>query len=186
MILPPVATAFAGIGILPGSWDISLFRVMFVKKQVWKTYVFWILFTEAVGFLSGWLTRESTRLYSETIVQPPLSPPAIVFPIVWVILFALMGIGAARIDLSPPSSGRTRSLRIYILQLAVNFLWSIIFFNLQKYGLALLWLIFLWVLILWMILSFRKVDRTAALLQIPYLLWVTFAAYLNFGVWVLN
>ena len=77
--------------------------------------MFWILFTEAVGFLSGWLTRESTRLYSETIVQPPLSPPAIVFPIVWVILFALMGIGAAHIDLSPPSSGRTRSLRIYIL-----------------------------------------------------------------------
>ena len=92
MILPPVATAFAGIGILPAGWDISLFRVMFVKKQVWKTYVFWILFTEAVGFLSGWLTRESTRLYSEVIIQPPLSPPAIVFPIVWAILFALMGI----------------------------------------------------------------------------------------------
>ena len=159
---------------------------MSVKTRVWKTYLFWILFTEAVGFLSGWLTRESTRLYSEVIIQPPLSPPAILFPIVWVILFALMGIGAARIDLSPISPERTQSLRIYILQLAVNFFWSIIFFNLQKYGFALLWLVFLWVLILWMIRSFRKVDRTAALLQIPYLLWVTFAAYLNFGVWVLN
>jgi len=163
-----------------------LLGVMSVKKQVWKTYLFWILFTEVVGFLSGWLTRESTRLYSETIIQPALSPPAIVFPIVWTILFALMGIGAARIDLSPTSPKRTQSLRIYIFQLAVNFFWSIIFFNLQKYGFALLWLVFLWALILRMIGSFRKVDRTAALLQIPYLLWVTFAAYLNFGVWVLN
>ncbi len=166
--------------------NISLFRVMFVKKQVWKTDLFWILFTEAVGALSGWLTRESTQLYMQGLQRPPLSPPAAVFPVVWVILFALMGIGAARIDLAEPSPERTQSLRIYILQLAVNFFWSIIFFNLQRYGLALLWLIFLWILIVWMIRSFRKVDPLAALLQIPYLLWVTFAIYLNFGVWLMN
>ena len=64
--------------------------------------------------------------------------------------------------------------------------WSIIFFNLQNFGFALIWLIILWLLILWMIFSFRKVDSLAAWLQIPYLLWVTFAAYLNFGVWILN
>ena len=157
-----------------------------MKNRAWKTYLFWILFTQAVGAFSGWLSRESTQLYMQIIQQPPLSPPAAVFPIVWPILFALMGIGAARIDLAEPSPARTQSLRIYVLQLAVNFFWSILFFNLQRYGFALLWLVFLWVLILWMILSFRKVDRTAALLQIPYLLWVTFAAYLNFGVWVLN
>ena len=157
-----------------------------MKRRTWKTYLFWILFTEAVGLLAGWLTRESTQLYTQVIQRPPLSPPAVVFPIVWTILFALMGIGAARIDLSDPSPERTRSLRVYVLQLAVNFVWSILFFNLQRYGLALLWLVFLWVLILWMILSFRKVNPVAALLQIPYLLWVTFAAYLNFGVWRLN
>ena len=73
-----------------------------MKKFPWKPYVFWILFTEAVGALSGWLTRDGAKHYGEAIVQPPLSPPAIVFPIVWGILFALMGIGAARIYLSPP------------------------------------------------------------------------------------
>ena len=136
--------------------------------------------------LSGWLTRESTQIYARIIEQPPLSPPAIVFPIVWTILFALMGIGAARIYLAPASGTRSRSLQLFLLQLAFNFFWSIIFFNLERFGFALLWLIALWVLILFMILSFRKVDRLGALLQIPYLLWVTFALYLNFGVWLLN
>ena len=154
--------------------------------QNWKTYAFWILLAEAVGALSGWLTREGTEIYQSTIVQPPLSPPPLVFPIVWSILFALMGIGAARIYLSPVSGRRTRALLVFLLQLAFNFFWSIIFFNLQAFGFALIWLIILWGLILWMILSFAKVDKTAALLQIPYLLWVTFALYLNAGVWWLN
>ena len=97
-----------------------------------------------------------------------------------------MGIGAALVWRKPASRERTRSLRLFIVQLAVNFFWSILFFNGQVYGFALVWLMLLWALIAWMILSFRSVDRTAALLQIPYLLWVTFAAYLNAGVWLLN
>lgn len=157
-----------------------------MKKSTWKTYAFWILFSEAVGALSGWLTRDGTKIYNETIAQPPLSPPSIVFPIVWGILFALMGIGAARIYLSPASGARSRSLLLFLIQLSFNFFWSIIFFNFQAFGFAFIWLIILWLLILLMILSFRKVDRLAAWLQIPYLLWVTFAAYLNFGVWLLN
>ena len=173
-------------GIIFHPVNIFCCEVVDVKKRGWKTYLFWILFTEAVGFLAGWLTRESTQLYTQVIQRPPLSPPAVVFPIVWTILFALMGIGAARVDLAEPSAERTQSLRIYVLQLAVNFFWSIIFFNLQRYGLALLWLVLLWILVLWMIRSFNKVDPVAALLQIPYLLWLTFAAYLNAGVWVLN
>lgn len=157
-----------------------------MKEHKWVPYVLWILFTEAVGFLSGWLTRQGSELYSQTIVKPPLSPPAIVFPIVWGILFVLMGIGAARIYLAEPSPTRARSLRIFLLQLAFNFFWSILFFNFQAFGLALIWLLILWGLILWMIFSFQQVDPPAAWLQVPYLLWVTFAAYLNFGVWRLN
>ena len=157
-----------------------------MKKTQWKTYAFWIMFTEAVGVLSGWLTREGTELYRASIVKPPLSPPGIIFPIVWTILYALMGMGAARIYLSPASGARSQSLLRYVLQLAFNFFWSILFFNLQAFGLSFLWLITLWVLILLMILSFYKVDPAAAWLQLPYLLWVTFAAYLNLGVWFLN
>ena len=157
-----------------------------MKQHKWLSYVLWILFTEGVGFLSGWLTREGSQLYSQTIVKPPLSPPAMVFPIVWGILFVLMGIGAARIYLAEPSPERTRGLRIFLLQLAFNFFWSILFFNFQVFGIALIWLLILWGLILWMIFTFRQVDPPAAWLQVPYLLWVTFAAYLNFGVWRLN
>lgn len=152
----------------------------------WKTYGFWILLTEAVGALSGYLSREAAMLYSEFIDKPPLSPPAIVFPIVWTILYALMGIGIARIRLKPPSPERTKATGLYLTQLAVNFFWSLIFFNAQAFGLALLWLILLWVLVFLMIRAFHKVDPLSAKLQIPYLLWLTFAAYLNAGVWLLN
>lgn len=157
-----------------------------MKQHTWKIYAAWILLPVAVGSLSGWLTREGAKAYSESIIQPPLSPPAMVFPIVWGILFVLMGIGAARIYLAPASQARTNSLRLFFIQLAFNFFWSIIFFNAQAFGLALVWLLILWCLILWMIFTFRKVDPLAAWLQIPYLLWVTFAAYLNGGVWLLN
>lgn len=157
-----------------------------MKHHTWKIYAAWILLAEAVGGLSGWLTRDGAKAYSQSIIQPPLSPPAMVFPIVWGILFALMGIGAARIYLAPPSRERTNSLRIFLLQLAFNFFWSILFFNLQAFGAALVWLLILWGLIVWMIVAFRKVDPLAAWMQIPYLLWVTFAAYLNYGVWMLN
>ena len=157
-----------------------------MEKSTWKTYAFWIALAEAVGALSGWLTRKGVKIYSATVEQPTLSLPSIVFPIVWGILFVLIGVGAARIYLAAASNVRSRSLLLFLVQLAFNFFWSIIFFNLQAFGFAFLWLIVLWVLILLMILSFRKVDKPAAWLQIPYLLWMTFAAYLNFGVWMLN
>ena len=152
----------------------------------WKTYTFWIILTEAVGALSGYLSRESTELYAEFITKPPLSPPGIVFPIVWTVLYALMGIGIARIRLAEDSPARRRSTALYLLQLGFNFLWSLIFFNAQAFGFALLWLLALWLLVFSMIRSFRKVDSLAAWLQIPYLIWLTFAAYLNAGVWLLN
>ena len=152
----------------------------------WKRYAFWIGLSEAVGFLSGWLTRQGTKIYQTTVAQPPLSPPPAVFPVVWSILFALMGIGAARIYAAPPSSNRTRALLLFFVQLAFNFFWSIIFFNLQAFGFAFFWLLALWALIIGMMVTFARVDKPAAWLQLPYLLWVTFAAYLNLGVWLLN
>ena len=156
------------------------------QKGNWKTYLFWIVLTEAVGGLSALLTRRGMEIYKETIVKPPLSPPMIVFPIVWAILYALMGIAVARTQLKGESALQERSLLLYIIQLGFNFCWSIFFFNLQAFGFAFLWLMTLWGLIIWMLLTFRKVDKTAAYLVIPYLLWVTFAAYLNAGVYLLN
>ena len=157
-----------------------------MKGKTIKTYTFWIVFTEAVGALSGILSRSGSQAFEQTVQQPPFSPPGILFPIVWTILYALMGIGAARIWLSPPSTARNRGINLYLMQLTVNFFWSLIFFNAAAYGLAFLWVLILWALVLWMILVFAQIDRTAALLQIPYLLWLTFAAYLSFGVWRLN
>ena len=157
-----------------------------MKKQNWQVYLFWILLSEAVGLLSGWLSGEGTAIFGQTAIQPPLSPPAILFPIVWTILYSLMGIGAARISVTPDSPERNRSLNLFIAQLIINFFWSLIFFNARAYGFALLWLILLFVLVLWMTLEFRKTDPLAALLQVPYLLWLAFAAYLNYGVWMLN
>ena len=157
-----------------------------MKNGKWKVYAFWILLAEGVGALSGWLSREGMKIYESAIVQPPLSPPSWLFPIVWSILYALMGIGTARVWIAPPGIHRSRGLNLFIIQLIVNFFWSLIFFNLQAFGFALLWLVLLWSLVLWMILEFRKVDKLAGNIQIPYLIWLTFAAYLNLGVWYLN
>lgn len=157
-----------------------------MKKQNISTYAFWILLSVGVGALSGWLSRDGTILFGETAAQPPLSPPAILFPIVWTALYILMGISAARVSLSPPSAARSAGLNLFVLQLTVNFFWSLIFFNARAYGFALLWLLLLWILVLLMILAFRKTAPVAAALQLPYLLWLTFAAYLNWGVWYLN
>ena len=139
----------------------------------------------ALGGLSAALTMGDMKDYAD-ILKPPLSPPAILFPIVWTILYALMGIGAARVARTGVSRDRSHALLLFGLQLIFNFCWSIFFFELHAYGFAFFWLIALWTLILAMTLTFRKVDAPAAALQIPYLAWVAFAGYLNFGVWLLN
>ena len=163
-----------------------LILVMLMKTISWKPYLLWILIAEAVGGLSGWLTREGSRIFSETVAQPPLSPPAWAFPLAWGILYALMGISAARVCLNTSSPERSKGLNLFITQLTVNFFWSLIFFNAQAYGFAFFWLLLLWGLVLAMILQFRRVDPLSAILQLPYLLWLSFAAYLSFGVWYLN
>ena len=157
-----------------------------MKKKRILTYLFWILVTEAVGGLAAWLTMDGMELYKALADKPPLSPPSIVFPIVWSVLYALMGVSMARVVLSGRSEERTDAMQVFLLQLGVNFAWSIFFFRLQNYGGALIVLAVLLALIVWMILRFRKVEKPAALLQIPYVVWVAFAAYLNAGVWLLN
>ena len=157
-----------------------------MKKAKWKTYAFWVVLSLGAGLLSGWLIRDSVTIYSQEITKPPLSPPAILFPIVWTILYILMGISTAQISLSPPSWERSLGLNLFIVQLALNFFWSPVFFNAQWFDVALLILLFLWAFVLWIILIYARVKPTAAKLQIPYFLWLTFAAYLNIGVCLLN
>lgn len=159
---------------------------MRMKRSNWKTFALWILIPEAVGALSGYLTRSGMEVFQSSVQQPPLSPPPVVFPIVWGILYALMGIGGALVYSAPASRDRSRGLNRYAAQLLVNFFWSLFFFNAQAYGLAFFWLLLLWALALGMLLAFRRVVPAAGYLQIPYLLWLTFAAYLSLGVWILN
>ncbi len=143
-----------------------------------------ILIPLSVGALSAMLTRNSMDIY-QNLNQPPLSPPGWVFPVVWTLLYILMGVSSWLIYKSD-SFYRKSSLRLYAIQLAVNFFWTIIFFNLQMYLFAFIWLLLLLVLIILMIAGFSRINKTAAYLLIPYFLWVCFAGYLNLGVYLLN
>lgn len=153
-----------------------------------KPYVISIAIALAVGGLSAWLTKDGMDLYNQTVIKPPLSPPMILFPIVWTILFILMGVGSGIVFVKrhTDKEAARSALFVYGLQLVVNFLWSIIFFNMQSYLFAFVWLLLLWVLIIIMIIKFHKISQLAAYLQIPYLLWVTFAGYLTIMVYFLN
>lgn len=149
-------------------------------------YSFWILLCVGTGLASGVLSRNGQMVFSVSVTQPPLSPPPWLFPVVWGLLYVLMGIGAARVWMSDGSLQRQKGLNLFVAQLVVNFFWSLIFFNLQCYPLAFLWLLLLLGLVFWMVITFWNIDPIAAGLQIPYLIWLTFASYLSLGVWLLN
>lgn len=150
-----------------------------------KPYVISIAIALGVGALSALLTRNNMDIYDK-INRPALTPPMILFPIVWGMLYTLMGISSALVYVKRDEGDDGGALKIYALQLIVNFFWSIIFFNMQSFLFAFIWILLLWVLIIIMIVQFRKISPIAAYLQIPYLLWVTFAAYLTFMVYFLN
>ncbi|MCR5404205.1 MAG: tryptophan-rich sensory protein [Butyrivibrio sp.] len=150
------------------------------------TYLISILLVEALGFTVGMLTRTGTEIYAGMINKPPLSPPGILFPIAWTILYALMGVGVARIILSGQSYERRIAVILFAAQLVLNLAWCFIFFGAQKFMLAFVELIIMLALVMMMIIFFRKTDTLAAMLQIPYIMWLCFAAYLNLGVVVLN
>ena len=164
----------------------KLSGVIKMLKKNWKTYALFVGITLFIGALSGFLSRNGMQDFEETVAQPPLSPPMILFPIVWSVLYILMGIGAARVYLSGAELGKNRCLNFYVVQLTFNFFWSLIFFNAAAYGFALFWLLLLLGLVIWMTVCFWQRDRLSALLQIPYILWLIFAAYLNYGIWQLN
>ena len=145
-----------------------------------KIYLISIVSTLLVGVIAGLLSMNNMGIYS-FINSPPLSPPSWLFPIVWSILYTLMGISLA-IYYTKTSSVPG----IYIFQLLINFIWPLIFFNLQAYFLSFIILLLLIVLVINMIREFYKVSKLAAFLQIPYLIWLLFAAYLNFAIYLLN
>jgi tryptophan-rich sensory protein len=151
-----------------------------------KVYTVSILISLAVGILSALATMGNMDIYA-TVNPPLLAPPAILFPIVWTILYALMGVSSAMIYLSSvPISDKSKALFTYAVSLFVNFFWSIFFFNMQAFLLSFVWLILLLALILLTILDYFKINRLAAILQIPYLIWVSFAGYLNLAIVILN
>ena len=155
-----------------------------MKKFNLKELIYSLLIVYAVAGLSAFLTKDSMESFS-SLNKPPLSPPGYIFPIVWGILFTLMGISAYLVFQSLDNK-KDFPYTIYALQLIFNFFWSIIFFNSEQYLFALIWLIVLWFLILTMIIAFYPHNKLAAYLQIPYLIWVAFAGYLNAGIWLLN
>ena len=142
-----------------------------------------ILIPIAVGTLSA-LFSGNMQIYSR-INKPALSPPGTLFPIVWTILYILMGI-SSYIIYESNDLNKESALRTYALQLFFNFFWSIIFFRLNLYFTAFVWLLALIFLIVKMIVQFHRIKPIAAYLQMPYLLWCVFAAYLNFMIFRLN
>lgn len=152
----------------------------------WKQLLLFEAIPLGTGGLSALLTREGMAHFAR-LKQPPLSPPAWVFPVVWTLLYLLMGLASYLVY----TSGRTRrevrtALSWYAAQLAVNFFWSILFFGMERFLLAFFCLLLLWVLILVTTAKFDRIRTAAGYLLSPYLIWVTFAGYLNLGVYVLN
>ena len=151
-----------------------------MKNIKWTDLLIFVIITELIGTVSGIIAGGNFGAYYDTIAKPPLAPPGWVFPMVWAILYALMGVSAYFVN-SSDSPEKKQALDIYWLQLLANFLWSPAFF-----GTAVAVVIVMLVLIVIMLVLFRKIQRCAVWLNIPYLVWTAFAAYLTIGAYVLN
>ena len=155
-------------------------------KQLNKSCVIWVLVTETVGIVSGIISLPGMRMYNEFVAKAPLTPPAWVFAVVWPVLYALMAIGVCLVCRGGDVIESSRSLKLFLAQLIVNFFWSPIFFNTFSFGFSLVWILILWGLVLLMTVFFAKVSKIAACIQVPYIIWLSFAIYLNTSVWLLN
>lgn len=156
---------------------------MYSKVQ-WKTFIACLSIPLSIGTLNAFLTKNSMNIY-KMIQQPPLAPPSWLFPIVWTLLYILMGISSYLISTSY-SEYKSEALILYGLQLILNFIWPLIFFLGQNYLIAFVVLIILWYVVLKMIQAFAEIRPLTAKLQIPYLIWLTFAGYLNLMIYFLN
>ena len=152
-----------------------------------KIYSVSIFIAVMTGALAAALTKDNMDIY-QRIIKPPLAPPSILFPIVWTVLFVLMGISAAMIyeRRSYDLTSSQNALSLYGGNLIVNFTWSIIFFGFNRFLFAFVWLLFLLFIIIRMIISFKKLYPVSGYLQIPYAVWVCFAGYLNLAIYILN
>lgn len=139
-----------------------------------------------VGLVSGFLTQGGVDQFKTSTIKPVFSPPDWFFPIAWTILYILMGISSYIISTTQTEEDKKTATLLYYIQLVFNFIWPFIFFSLEAYLIAFIWIIILWVLIIATTIEFYKIDKTAALLMIPYITWVTFAAILNFSIYLLN
>lgn len=155
------------------------------KGKVTELLIF-VVVTELVGFLSSFFAGNTSAFYDE-LTRPPLSPPGWVFPVAWAILYALMGISAFLISTANAKyEPRKSALILYGVQLFVNFSWSIVFFRFEQIGIALGVVLLLLLLVLWMIMRFWRIYPPAAYLNVPYLLWLLFASYLNLAILIIN
>ncbi|MBC7912683.1 MAG: tryptophan-rich sensory protein [Pyrinomonadaceae bacterium] len=139
-----------------------------------------------VGGIAGYATSASIGSWYSTLHKPFFNPPNWLFGPVWTCLYILMGISLYIIWKSPATATRTKALRVFLIQLTLNFAWSFIFFYFHETGWALIEIVMMWVSILIMILTFYRINKIAAYLQVPYLLWVSFATVLNASIWYLN
>lgn len=145
-----------------------------------------VLSTLLIGGISGFATATSITTWYVDINKPSFNPPNYLFGPVWTVLYILMGISIYIILQSPKTEFRKKAIAIFCIQLFLNFCWSFIFFKFQLLGLAFIEIILMWASILTMIVVFFEINKKAALLQIPYLLWVSFASVLNGSIWFLN
>lgn len=155
-------------------------------KINWKLLIACAAIPLAAGFLSSFLTRGGMEVFS-SIRKPPLSPPAWLFPVVWTILYTLMGISSYLVLTSDGIRDEVmNALSVYAYQLLVNILWPIFFFNFQWFFFSFIWLVLLVFLVVTMIREFHRLSKSAAYLNIPYLVWLLLAGYLNFTIWWIN
>lgn len=152
-------------------------------KVQWRKLIVCIAIPLAVGGLSAALTSGAMQSF-ESINKPAFSPPGWLFPVVWTILYILMGIASYLVLVSGEPKGT--ALATYGIQLFFNFMWSIIFFNFNLYLFAFIWLVILWVLIFATTVQFYRISKPAGYLMLPYLFWVAFAGYLNYMIYLLN
>ena len=152
-------------------------------KINFKRLIISILIPVLLGTFVGFITGSSSS-YNE-FVKPSFSPPGIIFPIVWTILYTLMGISSYLV-IESDNYDKEEAIIIYIIQLIVNLIWSFIFFSFKLYLLSFIWIILLIALVILMIIKFYSINKVSSYLQIPYLLWLVFASILNFSIFLLN